>query len=200
MAPQLAVTCASLTHARDNPAAPTCSDAVTCANCTADATSSSSCYWSLTKQACEVDYGRTGNLTVFRAADCPRTAATFDGRTYRLSVTNDKVGLTSHLARVGVNCSRGRLLALPERPAVVNARADGTGGEIVCAGYPLLPGSPVVPSSAVGSFYVTFGPDRVMLRTDDREEFYATELYDRECGGDGVEYCVGFLRKDSEKR
>lgn len=177
-------------------AARTCSEAITCGKCTE---SSTACYWDLKSQTCEAGNGTGKSLTVSRATECPRTAVDFDGRVFTLSVYNDRSGLVSHLASVGVSCSRGRLTALSPRAAVINDRGDGT-GEIVCTGFPLLPGSPVRPLSVTGSFYVTFGPDRVMLRTDDRSDFYASALYERECGRNGREYCVGYLKKDSEIR
>lgn len=205
---QLAVTCAwspAIVTSANPPlsagsSARMCSEAITCGNCTTDA-KSSICYWDLQKQSCQLRDGNgdTGNLTVSIATDCPRTRADFDGRVYRLSIVNDKAGLIPYLGRVGVNCSRGYLTALPTRAAVVHVHGNDS-GEIVCYGFPLLPGSPVRPASAAGSFYVTFGPDRVMLRTDDRADFYASALYVRECNLNGHEYCVGYLKKDSEKR
>lgn len=208
---QLIATCASLhtvtaefyltgymPTTTEKPLLPECSDAMTCRDCTAG-TTSLTCHWSAERQACETgDGGGTGNLTVSRASDCPATSVTYDGRKYRVIVTNDKIGLMPYLERVGVNCSRGWLTALPGH--VAHVRALHYGGIIACTGYPLQPDSTTAPATISGSFYVTFGPNRVLLRTDDRAKYYASNMYDRKCGHGRSEYCIGCMRTGTEQR
>jgi len=143
-----------------------CSGLKRCQQCTSQG---SSCVWSLERQACFADYGKTLSLAVRNKTDCPRvtsvtrvTYAAYLPYVYKVQVSNDVTEFMAFLEDVQVSC----VILDVKRPARV---FDDT---ISCA---------PVDRSDLGfdrqklmtyHCYVTFGDGDTILRLDDSADSY----------------------------